>query len=198
MWQILVCKKNQGSGFIGAQRGCLHSSTVLIFLFLFDLPSARRGIPVIQNQGVSGRPIISQSKDCHVKRRKNIDKLHSQDIAQIIWGTQNIYCRTQLGSGTPRLGVGKVISKHKNKSRVRNSREIKFLGPLLGDSQWFGSPKVSHNSHISTSTNSQTNTEELTNKYKKAVSVAWWLLLKRAQESQGGPSFTHIHKYKIY
>ena len=61
-------QRNQGSRFIGAKRGCLHSSTVLIFLFLFDLPSARRGIPIIQNPGVSGTPIISQSKDCRVKR----------------------------------------------------------------------------------------------------------------------------------
>ena len=86
-----------------------------------------------------------------------------------------------------------MISKHKNKSRVRNSRQIKFLGPLLGDSYWFGSPKVSHNSHTSTSANSQTNNEELTNKYKITNSVAWWLLLKRARD--GVPRWAIIHRY---
>ena len=55
---------------------------------------------------------------------------------------------------------------------------------MLGDSQWFGSPKVSHNSHISTSTNAQTNTEKLTNKYKKAI-----------EEGPGVPRWAIIHTY---
>ena len=114
---------------------------------------------------------------------------------------------TLRGLGVPRWAIIHAYPRAKIHNHLRNLLD-KYKKTLWTNTQLIwkikkideqiqksGSPglvtPIGNGSKIKYKNNWKTNTSIVN-------SVACWLLLERVLQSHGGPSFTHLHKYKIY